>query len=108
MGSPWGRGEGGPCPAGKRLSLATQHVSGRSSTREGLCPRAPQGSDPEPKARPGMWLDVEMPKAIVKAFYEQREKFGYKTEGYSTGYRNTDHHTVCKELGLRWSVDSSD
>ena len=55
-----------------------------------------------------MWLDVEMPKAIVKAYYEQREKFGYKTEGYSTGYRNTDHHTVCKELGLRWSVDSSD
>lgn len=45
---------------GKRQSLATQHVSGHSGTRKGLCPRAPQGSDSEPKARPGMWLDVEM------------------------------------------------
>ena len=31
-----------------------------------------------------------------------------ETEGYSTGYRQTDHHTVCRELGLRWSVDSGD
>ena len=55
-----------------------------------------------------MWLDVEMPKAIMQAFREQREKFGFKVEGHSTGYRNTDHHSYCKELGLSWSVDSGD
>ena len=54
------------------------------------------------------WMHGGMEKAIKKAFLEQREKFGFKTEGYSTGYRQTDHHTVCKELGLRWSVDSGD
>ena len=55
-----------------------------------------------------MWLDVELPIAIMKAFREQRDKFGFKVEGYSSGYRQTDHHSYCKELGLRWSVDSSD
>ena len=55
-----------------------------------------------------MWLDVELPIAIMKAFREQREKLGFKVDGYSTGYRRTDHHSYCKELGLRWSVDSSD
>lgn len=55
-----------------------------------------------------MWLDVELPKAIMKAFHEQREKYGFKVEGYSTGWAKTDHHSYCKELGLRWSVDSGD
>ena len=54
------------------------------------------------------WMHGGMEKAIVSAYYEQRDRFGYKTEGYSTGYRQTDHHTVCRELGLRWSVDSGD
>ena len=54
------------------------------------------------------WMFGGMENAIVKAFYEQRDKFGFKVDGYSTGYRQTDHHTVCKELGLRWSVDSGD
>ena len=55
-----------------------------------------------------MWLDVELPKAIMRAFHEQRERFGYTVEGCSSGYRGTDHHSHCKELGLRWSVDSGD
>ena len=54
------------------------------------------------------WMFGDMEEAIVKAFYEQREKFGFTCEGTSTGYRRTDHHTYCKELGLRWSVDSGD
>ena len=55
-----------------------------------------------------MWLDVELPKAIMRAFNEQYKKFGFKVDGYSTGYRQTDHHSYCKELGLSWSVDSGD
>lgn len=54
------------------------------------------------------WMNGGMEKAIVKAFHQQREKFGFETKTYSSGYRNTDHHTECKELGLRWSVDSGD
>ena len=45
---------------------------------------------------------------IMCAFNEQREKFGYTVEGHSSGYRGTDHHSYCPELGLRWSVDSGD
>lgn len=45
---------------------------------------------------------------IMDAFHEQREKFGYTVQGHSTGYRQTDHHSYCPELGLRWSVDSGD
>ena len=54
-----------------------------------------------------MYLDVELPKSIIKAFYEQREKFGFTVESYDSGYARTDHHSYCPELGLRWSVDSS-
>ena len=39
-------------------------------------------------------------RAILKAFREQQKIFWFKTEGHSTGYRLTDHHTYCKELGL--------
>lgn len=54
-----------------------------------------------------MWLDVELPKAIIKAFWEQKEKFGYTLECRDSGWARTDHHSYCPELGLRWSVDSS-
>jgi hypothetical protein len=54
------------------------------------------------------WMHGGMEKAIVKAFLEQRDKLGLKTEGHSSGYRMTDHHTYCKEIGLSWSVDSGD
>ena len=54
------------------------------------------------------WMHGGMEKAIVKAFWEQQKKYGWVVDGYSTGYRNTDHHTVCKELGLIWHVDSGD
>lgn len=45
---------------------------------------------------------------IMSAFHEQRGKMGYTVQGHSTGYRQTDHHSYCPELGLRWSVDSGD
>lgn len=45
---------------------------------------------------------------VLEAFHEQRERFGFTIEGYSSGYRGTDHHSYCPELGLRWSVDSGD
>ena len=54
------------------------------------------------------WMDGGMESAIHSAFVRQAAREGYKTEGWSTGYRKTDHHTVCKELGLSWSVDSGD
>jgi len=51
------------------------------------------------------WFYGEMEKAIMEEFREQ----GFKCDkGYSTGYRQTDHHSICTELGLRYSVDSSD
>lgn len=56
----------------------------------------------------GKWMNGGMERAIMKAFREQQKKYGFVTEGYSTGYRMTDHHTYCKELGLSWSVDSGD
>jgi len=51
---------------------------------------------------------AELFKAIYKAFQEQKEYNNWTIKGYSTGYRQTDHHTYCPELGLRWSVDSGD
>ena len=56
----------------------------------------------------GSWMKGGLERAIMAAFHEQRERLGFKTDGYSTGYRRTDHHTKCKELGLSWSVDSGD
>ena len=47
----------------------------------------------------------EMEISILKAFHEQGFRFD---RGYSSGYRGTDHHSVCTELGLSYSVDSSD
>lgn len=47
----------------------------------------------------------EMEIAILKAFREQGFRFD---KGYSSGYRGTVHHSICTELGLRYSVDSSD
>ena len=55
-----------------------------------------------------MWLDVELPKAIMKAFHEQREKYGWTVEGGETAWRCTDHWSYCPEIGLSWSVDSGD
>ena len=51
------------------------------------------------------WFYGEMEKAIMDAFHQQGFKFD---KGYSTGYRHTDHHHICTELGLSYSVDSSD
>lgn len=56
------------------------------------------------KGRKG-WFYGDMEKAIMEAFHEQGFMFD---KGWSTGYRNTDHHSVCTELGLSYSVDSSD
>ena len=55
----------------------------------------------------GQWMNGGLERAILNAFYEQRDAFGFKTDGYSSGWAGTDHHTYCKELGLSWSVDSS-
>ena len=54
------------------------------------------------------FVDCEIPKMIMKAFWEQKEKFGYTLKSWSSGWANTTHHNHCKELGLSWSVDSSD
>ena len=53
------------------------------------------------------YLDVELPKSIMKAFQEQKDKFGFTLKSWDTGWAKTDHHNYCPELGLRWSVDSS-
>lgn len=51
------------------------------------------------------WFYGEMEKAIMDAFHAQGFKFD---QGYDSGYRRTDHHYICTELGLSYSVDSSD
>ena len=51
------------------------------------------------------WFYGEMEKAIMDAFHQQGFKFD---KGYDSGYRRTDHHYICTELGLSYSVDSSD
>lgn len=56
----------------------------------------------------GSWMNGGLERAIYHAFCQQQDKYGFKTDGYDSGYRRTDHHTSCKELGLSWSVDSSD
>ena len=54
-----------------------------------------------------MWLDVMLPRLIMKAFWEQKEKFGFEVKGYSSGWSGTDHHSWCKSLSLYWHCDSS-
>ena len=54
------------------------------------------------------WANTELPKLIYKAFEEQRKYNNWTVQGHSTGYRQTDHHSYCPELGLSWSVDSGD
>ena len=54
------------------------------------------------------WFNTELPRLIHKAYCEQKKHNNWTEESYSTGYRGTDHHTYCPELGLRWSVDSGD
>lgn len=51
------------------------------------------------------WFYGEMEKAIMDAFHAQGFKFD---KGYDSGYRRTDHHYICTELGLSYSVDSGD
>ncbi|MBQ3914334.1 MAG: hypothetical protein II692_03010 [Paludibacteraceae bacterium] len=51
------------------------------------------------------WFYGEMEKAIMEAFHEQGFKFD---KSWDSGYRRTDHHYVCTELGLSYSVDSGD
>lgn len=54
---------------------------------------------------PKGWMYGEMESAILKAFHKQGFKFD---KDWSTGYRQTDHHILCTELGMSYSVDSGD
>ena len=54
---------------------------------------------------PEGWMYGDMEKAVMKAFHEQGFKFD---KSWSSGYRGTSHHSVCTELKLSYSVDSSD
>jgi hypothetical protein len=54
------------------------------------------------------WGSTELPSLIYEAYCEQKKHNNWTVEGHSTGYRGTDHHTYCPELGLKWSVDSGD
>ena len=54
---------------------------------------------------PSGFMYGEMESSILKAFREQGFMFD---KGYSSGYRGTDHHYICTELCLRYSVDSGD
>ena len=51
------------------------------------------------------WFYGEMEKAVMEAFRQQGFTFD---QCYDSGYRGTDHHYICTELNLRYSVDSSD
>ena len=54
------------------------------------------------------WAEAELPKAIMEAFWEQKEKYGWTVESGTTGWRCTDHWSSCPELRLTWRVDSGD
>lgn len=55
----------------------------------------------------GNLLRSEIPRIIMKAFYEQREKYGYTIVEVYNNHRG-DNQYKCPELGLYWGVDSSD
>lgn len=63
------------------------------------------GWSPTFRDDPKGWMYGEMESSILKAFREQGFKFD---KGWSTGYRGTDHHSMCTELRLSYSVDSGD
>lgn len=54
---------------------------------------------------PEGWMYGDMEMAVMQAFREQGFRFD---KSWSSGYRGTSHHSVCTELGLSYSVDSSD
>lgn len=56
---------------------------------------------------PGNILRSEIPRIIMKAFDEQREKYGFTIVDIYHNYRG-DNQFKCPELGLYWGVDSSD
>ena len=56
----------------------------------------------------GNWPMSGMVDAIMSAFWEQRERYGWTVEGGNTKWRCTDHWSHCPELGLSWQVDSGD
>ena len=56
----------------------------------------------------GDFLMSGMVSAIMKAFWEQKEKNEWTVEGGDTKWRCTDHWSFCPELNLRWQVDSGD
>ena len=63
------------------------------------------GWSPTFRDDPKGWMYGEMEKAVMNAFHEQGFRFD---KGYSGGYCGTDHHSICTELGMSYSVDSSD
>lgn len=56
----------------------------------------------------GSFLLGDLPSAIMDAFWEQKERYGWTVNGGDTAWRCTDHWSYCPELGLSWSVDSGD
>ena len=63
------------------------------------------GWTPTFRGDPEGWMYGEIEQSIMQAFHEQGFKFD---KGWSSGYRGTDHHSVCTELKLSYSVDSGD
>lgn len=56
----------------------------------------------------GDFLNSGLIEAIMKAFWEQKDKYGWTVESGDTKWRCTDHWSHCPELGLTWRVDSGD
>lgn len=54
------------------------------------------------------WANTELLRLIYEAYCEQFKHNNWTGKGHSTGYRGTDHHVYCPELGLSYSVDSGD
>jgi len=45
---------------------------------------------------------------MMRAFYEQRKRFGWTVEGRSSKWRNSDNSYSCPELQMQWAIDSGD
>ena len=54
------------------------------------------------------YLESELPQSIVRAFFQQKDEYGFELTETDSGYGNTHHRYECKELGLIWTCDSSD
>ena len=92
----------------QRMELAKKIVLLGTMDLNKLAPIGDLGYLNDIETYQGDFLLSTIPDAIIRAFYEQKAKNCWTLQTSDSGYRGTDHHSHCPELGLSWHVDSSD